>query len=316
MPATAATAGISAGCRRCGAPISTHAKPGNTIRCPSCGYAQRFRPPAQAIPLDGSGSATWEPPSEHRASRETTEPCPECSGSLLASPRGTVRACPACRKRVTPPGVLAPYRRGHDTTRTVATQRERDLGAIALAQRKGVMLAQLDALADDPRLDPASLPVVDWFREQVKTATGNGRLDELAALLPEAAIRRRHWWQGTPAAIEAAGYEDDEDQDDEDELHADDAATPAVLATPASIAAQQHRAQPGRPMTWADALAACGWRLSAVIGGCQVIDRGQLCGTGTAHHVATTAGISGWVCTRHHAALCEVLTEHNRRAGL
>lgn len=310
--ATTATV-ASTECRRCGDPISTRAKLGNTIRCPSCGYAQRFRPAAQVVPLDETGAAAWEPPSHPRTARETGETCADCSASLLASARGTTRVCPACRARVIPPGVLAPYRRGQDTTRTVTTQRERDLGAIELAKRKGVMLAQLDALADDPRLDPASLPVVDWFREQVKAAPGNGRLDELAALLPEAGIRRRHWWQGRPAAIEAAAYDDDDGQYDDDDYPDDEReTTPAALATPASIAAQQHRAQPG-PMTWADAVAACGWQLSPVIGGCQIVDHGQLCGAGTAHHIATTTGISGWVCNQHHAALCQVLTNAGYR---
>jgi integrase len=78
------------------------------------------------------------------------------------------------------------------------------------------MLAQLDRLADDDRLDPESLPVVEWFRDEVKAAATGGRLDELAALLPQAGIRRRRWWHGRPA-LDSAGYLDDEDQADEDD---------------------------------------------------------------------------------------------------
>jgi hypothetical protein len=96
----------------------------------------------------------------------------------------------------------------------VRSQRERDLDAIALARRKGVMLAQLGQLATDDRLDPASLPVVEWFRDQVEDAAGDRRLDDLAGLLPEAGIQRRRWWQ-QPAAITGAAYDDDDDMYDD-----------------------------------------------------------------------------------------------------
>lgn len=207
--------------------------------------------------------------------------------------------------RVTPPAVLAPYRRDSTTAaRQVKSQRERDLEALGLARRKGVMLAQLAALAADDRLDPASVPAVEWFREQVKGAASDGRLDELAALLPEAGIRRRRWWQGQPAAL-TAGYADEDDEPDDDEDQADDVTPPA---TPASIAAQQHQAQPLH-MTWADALAACGWRLVPTVGGCQVVDLGQLCAAETTNSIT-----GGWVCRRHYLALCRVLYEARRSA--
>ena len=116
--------------------------------------------------------------------------------------------------------------------RQVKSQRERDTEAIGLAQRKGVMLAQLAGLAADDRLDPVSVPIIEWFREQVKDARGGGRLDELNELLPESGIRRRRWWQGRPAAIEAGEDEDDEDEDDEDGTEDED---PASRAAPAGI---------------------------------------------------------------------------------
>lgn len=115
-----------------------------------------------------------------------------------------------------PPGVLAPYERAQGQARRVRSQAERDLDAIALARRKGIMLAQLDALAGDDRLDAGSGPVIEWFAAGVRAATSPGRLDELAALLPQAGIRRRRWWQGQPA-IETADYGDDEDDQDEDD---------------------------------------------------------------------------------------------------
>jgi DNA-directed RNA polymerase subunit RPC12/RpoP len=293
-------AAFTVNCRRCDEPISTRAKPGNTIRCPSCGYAQRLRPPGQVAQLlQDAAAGIWNPPSEPRAPGRSADPCPRCGAAAYASPRGTVRACPGCSTRVTPPAVLAPYRRDSSAAaRQVKSQRERDLEALGLARRKGVMMAQLAALAADERLDPASVPVVEWFREQVKDAASDGRLDELAALLPEAGIRRRHWWQGQPAAI-TAGYADEDDEPEEGEDDDEDQAADEMrLATPASIAAQQHRAQPSR-MTWADAIAVCGWRLSLTVGGCQIVnERSQLCGAQTARPVT-----GGWVCAGHYDAL-------------
>jgi hypothetical protein len=217
--------------------------------------------------------------------------------------------------RVTPPAVLAPYQRdgAPAAARQVKSQRERDLEALGLARRKGIMLGQLAELAADDRLDPASLPVVEWFREQIKDAASDGRLDELAALLPEAGIRRRHWWHGQPAAIEPADYDDGDqadglDYDDEDD---DEYSAPAVVAIPASMAARQHPTQP-QPMTWADALAACGWRLSPTIGGCQIVEHSALCGAGTAHHIASVTGAGGWVCSQHYVTLCQVITNASR----
>lgn len=234
----------------------------------------------------------WDPPSEPRHAHQTTEVCPECGETLLAGPRGTWRACAGCSRVSVPAAVCGPY--AHGEGRHVASQRERDLEAIALAQRKGIMLAQLAALAADDKLDPASLPVVEWFRDQVRDAPGDGRLDALAGLLPEAGIRRRRWWQGQPAAITAGYAEDDEDQDDEP--------PPAQLAVVAAPAARRPE------MTWAGAVAACGWRLSPVTGGCQVTETGRPCGAEVRHSIT-----GGWVCARHHAALCQVLADSARR---
>jgi hypothetical protein len=99
--------------------------------------------------------------------------------------------------------------------RQVKSKRELDLEGIGLAQRKGAMLAQLAGLAADDRLDPVSLPIIEWFRKEVADAGGAGRLDELTELLPDSGIRRRRWWQGRPAALEA-GYGDDDDEEYED----------------------------------------------------------------------------------------------------
>lgn len=303
-------AAFTVSCRRCGEPISTQAKPGNTIRCPSCSYAQRVRPPGQvARSRHDAPPGAWDPPSQPRAAGQSGDPCPRCGAAAYASPRETARACFKCGMRVTPPAVLTPYRRDSTVAaRQVKSQRERDLEALGLARRKGVMLAQLAALAADDRLDPASLPVVEWFREQVKDAASDARLDELAALLPEAGIRLRRWGHGQAAAI-IAGYADEDDEPGEDEDDEDQADEhEVVLAAPASIAAQQHRAQPSR-MTWADAIAMCGWRLSPTVGGCQIVnERSQLCGAETARPVT-----GGWVCAWHYDTLGGVIWDDYRR---
>jgi hypothetical protein len=186
----------------------------------------------------------WDPPGEPRQAYRTDEPCPDCGELLLADPQGTWRACGSCRQGVVPAAARAPYARGEDAAqRQVTSQRERDLEAIGLARRKGVMLAQLDALAADDRLHPESIPVVEWLAGEVRAATTGRRLDELAELAadPAAGIRRRRWWHGQPAALPAA-Y-DDEDQADE---NGDD---------PGTIAA----AGPGPGIDYAVELAAREW---------------------------------------------------------
>jgi len=78
------------------------------------------------------------------------------------------------------------------------------------------MLAQLAAMAADDRLHPESVPVVEWLTGEVRAAGTSTRLDELAELAadPAAGIRRRRWWQDQPAAIEADGWDHDDDYQD------------------------------------------------------------------------------------------------------
>lgn len=203
-------------------------------------------------------TAAWDPPSEPRGPYRTSEPCPECGEALIAEPRGIWRACGTCVRPVTPPGISAPYAAGSARQRQVRSQRERDLEAIALARRKGVMLAQLGALAADGRLHPESLPVVEWFRDQVKDAGTDGRLDDLAGLLPEAGISRRRWWQGQPAVIGPSRYDDEEDQ-----------GVPEWEAAPRAIEAPPAVAVAG----YAAELAARGWVLQPHgMGTCHVVE--------------------------------------------
>lgn len=141
-----------------------------------------------------------------------------------------------------PAAVQAPYARGQDAAqRQVQTQAERDLAALALARRKGIMLAQLDAVADDDRLAEESRPVIEWFRDEVKAARSEARLEELAELYPQAGIRRRRRWQGAPAALESLpddGWEqdDEEDQDDEQTSSGADGRRLAIVAAPGATA--------------------------------------------------------------------------------
>ena len=112
-----------------------------------------------------------------------------------------------------------PYARGEAASRRqVKSQAERDLEVLALEDRKGPMLDQLDALADDDELDTASRRKVGWFRDQVESAQSDARLDELAALFPRAGIRRRRWWHDEPVAeLDSAGsgYDGDGQGDDD-----------------------------------------------------------------------------------------------------
>jgi hypothetical protein len=261
-------------------------------------------------------AAGWDAPGEPRGVSQTSEPCPECGTPLHASPRQTMRACLTCTQRVIPAGVAAPYQRGPQPGgRQVRSQRERDLDAIALAQRKGVMLDQLARLASDPGLHEQSRPVVDWFAEQVRAATSPARLDELADLLPDAGIRRRHWWQGEPAAITAApgddepGDLDDYDPDDDGDYDDRDDAPGPAAGIPASAGV------PARPaLTWAGAMDALGLRLAGTVGGCQIISGGELCGAQDAvHHVTGRHVRDAWICGRHHGDLAAVIAAAARR---
>jgi hypothetical protein len=217
-----------------------------------------------------------------------------------------MRVCLACGHRVIPYGVRAPYERGTAAVRQVRSQRERDLDALALARRKGVMLAQLAQLADDDRLHPESRPVVEWLADQVKTAAAETRLNELAALLPEAGIRRRHRWQGRPAALAAvpAWEDDDQDQDDEDGDDYDSGGSAGPV--PLALAPTPDRGS-GRPMTWADALDRLGWRLIRLRDGCEVSEGGPACGA----DIRASIG-DGWACQQHYAALAELITRSQR----
>lgn len=316
--------GVALRCDQCGMTWDVLPKPDGTMpggsRCPKnrggCGKLRKL--PVSARAGGALPAAGWEPTGGPRAAREVAEQCPECAGPLFASPRGTTRVCLSCSRRVTPAATLAPYERGESTGRQVKTQRETDLEALDLAGRKGVMLGQLRGLADGDRLDDGSRLKVEWFADEVRAARTAARLDDLAGLWAAARIRPRRWWQPQTAALDAAdGYEDDEYVDEDDDRQDDEPAA-VVLATPASIAAQQLAAHPQR-MTWAEALAACGWRIAPAIGSCQVIDEhGRHCEAGIAGTppIIDALGRSAWLCQWHYGTLGGLIIKTNHARGV
>lgn len=293
-----------------------------TARCAigSGGCGRPVKVPRAAAPAAVPATA-WDPPSEPRKHYLCAEPCPHCGQPRVhAEPRGTRRVCLACQTRVTPPGVLAPYERGAEVTRAAKSQRERDLEALTLAGRKGVMLGQLHGVAADERLDAAAVLEVEWFAEQVKAAETGARLDELAALYAEAGIGPRRWWQARPAPL-TAGYPGEDDDGvvdgyvvyDDDEDRGDE---PAPLpAGRAAIAAPPRRA------TWADAFAAHAWRLAPGRSdeACQLTEHdGQRCAEQIGGHTPVTDGLTrdGSVCSGHYYALAETIISINRARGI
>ena len=293
---------VSVNCRRCGEPISTRARAGNTIRCPSCGHAQRLQLPGQISPLGAAGtlSATaapvpvWDAPSGPQRASITAEPCERCQEPLYATPRGTWRGCGTCASPTTPPAVRTPYARGEAASqRQVKSQAERDLEVLALEDRKGPMLDQLDALACDDKLDTASVRKVGWFREQVESARSDARLDELAGLYPRAGIRRRRWWNGEPVAeLDSGGYDGD-GQDDDDSRAATGRVPAGAVDYVAELAARNWVLKPHGP------------------GICHVLSRGWAGSPDPCARRANCVIPGGAVCDHHHRALTTPLARRS-----
>ena len=76
----------------------------------------------------------------------------------------------------------------------------------------------------------------------------------------------------------------------------------APPAVPGGAAAQRTQ-----PMTWTDAIATAGWRLSRTPGGCQIVESNQPCAAAKAQHIASVTGAGGWICSRHYTALCQLI---------
>lgn len=303
--------GVTLQCPDCGLSWHVPPKPDGSMpagaRCPKarggCGKLRKIPRAAITVPAAAPGSG-WDPPSAPRPERDAAEPCPDCGGVVKTDRRGITRWCPACPVLVTPPGVLAPYERGAGVTRAARSQRDRDDDAKKTILIAGEFLRQVRAMLDDPKIHPASADLLTWYEEEISDARKDRdgrRLAELAREFADdretGAFRRQHWWQGEPAAL--AGLDDEDDEEDDGQ-----GGEPAAVVLAAPVSNVQQPAQP-RWMTWAEARAACGWRMSPVVGGCQIIDeRGQRCGAETRHYIG-----DGWVCDPHHATLGGVITD-------
>jgi hypothetical protein len=277
----------------------------------------------------------WDPSGEPRRSQLTNDLCPECETPMTTGRRGTWRYCPACERLTVPPAVA---RQHNEATgqRRVLSGPERDQRDLVLAVCRDHLLARLRAAGL-----PSGSAVAELLAGKIRDAGSEQRLAEVEELLGRALaiIRER---QATVPAIageivegELVDDNDDDDDDDDDGTYCYDTAgrlvpaiwdgsawvpatpmpvagaTAASIATPRlAIAAPAGGAAPAvHWLTWADALAACGWRLAATIGGCQVDDHGRLCGA------ETTRGITGgWVCAWHYNELCAVIIKARRSA--
>jgi hypothetical protein len=298
-----------------------------TARCAigrgGCGRTG-VRVPRAALPASRPGGAAgWDPPSQPRAARDAGQPCPQCGGPVKVEPRGITRWCPACPLMVTPPGVLAPYERGTGAAREARSQRERDDDAKKTVILAGEFLRQVEALAADPQIHPASADLLGWYAEEItkaRAARDARRLAELAAEFDQdrrdGSFRRRHWWQGQPAALAAAADPgDDEDGDDDyDDGQGDDGQGVMALAAPPGAAGEQLCAQPRRA-TWAEALAELGWAVMPAPewDGCQVASAGgQPCrDPQTPHSIG-----AGWACSAHYGAVEATLGAINQARGI
>jgi hypothetical protein len=224
--------------------------------------------------------------------------------------------------------VLAPYARGREVTRAATSQRERDAAAKRTALEADKFLRGVRALIADPKMHPDSVAVLRWYEDEITEASrkrDGRRVAELEAEFSDDAtageFRRFYWWQGTPSTLAAVveseddgeDYDDPDDWPDGDEVQGADPA--AVVAIPPRVAAR-------RPMTWAEALAACGWGLGPVvtIGNgqmCQVIDEyGQRCRMAGQHLIPVdTLGRHAGLCPGHHDPLGGLINETNKERG-
>lgn len=178
---------------------------------------------------------------------------------------GSRRYCRACPGWVIPKDVQAPYGRGEGQARQAKTQRERDAEERELAVRRGAVKREIARLLEDERLAPESRDILEWYADKVGEAQTMARLDDLIEQAKGENIRREHWWHGRPAAIEAEGYDDDEDQAADDYRLAIEAAPAAAIDHAAELAARGYSVNP-----------------DAEPGQCQLLRYGQPCWGGTA----------------------------------
>jgi hypothetical protein len=244
-------------------------------RCASCrdAWAEHYRakraaereardaagPLAQAAERgrgDGTAArleALWA--AEARAAAELFEPgdsghdCPTCGEPRQWAGAHTVLVCLECKQKDSSPGAqareadLAEARAERKARASaVASRGPTDTDVLALERRKGVMLEQLADYAERARLRPGDRRVIRQIEQWVEQADSDARLDELIGMLG-GEVKRPGWFRASAAELVIGALEDDEGEYDEDEGEYDEDET--ALATPASIAAQQWRANSG-----------------------------------------------------------------------
>lgn len=229
---------------------------------------------------------------EPRHAYETAERCPDCETPLIASPRGTWRACGPCKYMLIPATAAAPYE--HGTQRQVVSQHDRDLEALALAGRKGALLGQLRRMTDIG-LDDESQEMAEWFAGEVKSASGMMRLDSLVVLFTEAGIRT-----GTAPVITAGDSENDEN----------DGYRPAPPPPRLAIVPP-----PAPEPDWQWALRELGWDASTplYIARCHITSQGARCDGEAVHNIGIRHGVQVFACDPHYAVLAKTITAEQRR---
>jgi hypothetical protein len=257
-----------------GTPERYRQYPKGAERCPPCkdAWAEHYRakraaereardaagPLAQAAERGrGSGTAArlealWA--AEAQAAAELFEPGDSGHDCPAGHPRRwagahTVLVCLECKQLASSPGAQA---READLGQARAERKARaaavvprgptDTDVLALERRKGVMLEQLAEYAESRRLRPGDARVISQIERWVEQAESDDRLDELIDVLG-AEVKRPRWWQPSAAEQVIGALEDDEGEYDEGEY--DEGDGEAALATPASIADQQWRANNG-----------------------------------------------------------------------
>ena len=334
-------------CRQCGTPFSTRAKPGNTIRCPDCGYAQRAAAEgatAKVIQLRPGADRTWEPGCEPLQASLAAEECPDCSQLLAAEPSGTWLECPDCGRLAAPPRISRLGEHEPDG-RKAPSRREMDAARRDLEEAKARAAAELRGWL--PSLEAGSAGRLQSYLEDIQAADTMTRLGELSEDLAadvRAGKLRVAAEASTPAAI-AQGADEYDDDDDETYIEVDGelvlgewtddgrlvpASTvrraSAVSARPGGgsdgertlRAAQPPRALPAAPSppSWGDGLSALAWRVHGTPGGCQIIDSdGQWCGEPDSPYPITDRyGQPAWICWKHKEPLTLILQRLRRSA--
>jgi hypothetical protein len=228
-------------------------------RCRPCKDAwaahTRAKRAADREARDAAGGALWAAEAQadagHFEPGDSGHDCPAGHPRQWAGAH-TVLVCLECKQMGSSPGAQA---READLGQALAERKARasavarrgpaDIDVLALERRKGVMLEQLADYAGRARLRPGDARVIKQIERWVEDAESDARLDELIDLLG-GEVKRPRWWQASAAEQVIGALGDDEDEYGEGEYGENEyGEAEAPLATPASIAAQQWRANKG-----------------------------------------------------------------------